>query len=300
MEKVAYAIRRGNVWFFRDKRKNSRFIREYLREYRLAIHTVTETGQEEVVRILIEFFGVDVGVTNSSGAAALHIATAFGHAAIARMLVKEYGADINHRDRAGNSALIWATSGRDKKLARVLVACGAAPTNKWRSEWTTPEVAAGLRDRDQAPLQTAVSNALLPLLGETGVCDIISGYAEDTVQDWLERGPSDALWKLRYALYDALPSISERGVCDIISGCVDEPQRDLQIRQLYKDKIPIVFFFLWFFINSESRETRRWCVSRAQCSRAERSSLPARRARWSRQTGGYSESPESPAPRCGQ
>ena len=72
-----------------------------------AIHLATETLDEDLLRILVEEYQVDVNARADGGKTALHVAAERGHAEVARALLG-LGADIFLEDQNGNTAWDFA------------------------------------------------------------------------------------------------------------------------------------------------------------------------------------------------
>ena len=158
------------------------------------IHNAVFYEQASIARALVAEFGADVNAADENGRSALHIAACSGHKAMVLLLVRELGADINVVDREGRTSVVAAAHICCGPVIKELVAAGAAATRIWEDDWGSEAsvqgraAADGSRERNWAPLEKNVADALLPCLRESGVCAIVSGYAQDTLEDWVARG----------------------------------------------------------------------------------------------------------------
>lgn len=93
-----------------------------------ALHWAVENGHEKMARLLIEM-GADVTAKTDNGTTALHHAGRKGHTAMADVLVDK-GADINAETVNGETALLWAVGNGHEEMARLLIAMRADVTRK--------------------------------------------------------------------------------------------------------------------------------------------------------------------------
>jgi len=66
-----------------------------------ALRVAASHGQEAIVQMLVEQYGVDKNASDYSGMTALHSASRRDHKAVVRLLVEKFGVDINTSDNFG-------------------------------------------------------------------------------------------------------------------------------------------------------------------------------------------------------
>jgi ankyrin repeat protein len=88
----------------------------------MSIITASRNGNIELVRALIDNYGVDT--QDYDGRTALLMASMYGHIDIVELLLKS-GANINKKDGNGYTALYWATARGFKNIIRLLLKSGA-------------------------------------------------------------------------------------------------------------------------------------------------------------------------------
>jgi ankyrin repeat protein len=89
------------------------------------VYAAAESGDEHVVRCLLNECGADVSQPNTCGSTALHVAASKGHEHVVRCLVKECGADIDQANNNGVTPLTVAVADKHTKIAVWLTRHGA-------------------------------------------------------------------------------------------------------------------------------------------------------------------------------
>jgi ankyrin repeat protein len=91
------------------------------------LHAAADSGNLEVVRILIEYDPAHINIRNEWGFTPLHMASGSGHGkdgSVVRFLL-EHGADVNARSRGGQTPLHDASYGGALEVVRLLLEHGA-------------------------------------------------------------------------------------------------------------------------------------------------------------------------------
>jgi len=138
-------------------------------EYRgkTALMWAAETGQVDVLRMLLQY-GAVVDRGNAKGGTALMYAAVAGRTDAIRALV-EAGADPNHRVRHGWSPLLLATVKGHVEAVRVLVELGADPHARDVYGWTL--LMHATERADTAMMQTLLDLGVDPRAADTAGID---------------------------------------------------------------------------------------------------------------------------------
>ena len=91
------------------------------------LHAAADTGNFDMVRILVDYDPANIHAGSESGSTPLHWASTSLHfkaSSVVRLLL-EYGADINVRNQKGQTPLHWASSGGMLEVVRLLLEHGA-------------------------------------------------------------------------------------------------------------------------------------------------------------------------------
>ncbi|KAF0704611.1 hypothetical protein As57867_007285, partial [Aphanomyces stellatus] len=86
-----------------------------------ALLYASENGHAEVVRILLDYGGIDINLVSKSGKSALMYASENGHGKVVRMLLDHDGVDINLVNKFGKSALMYASENGHAEAVRMLL-----------------------------------------------------------------------------------------------------------------------------------------------------------------------------------
>ena len=111
-----------------------------------ALMWAAETGQTDVIRMLVDY-GAVVDRGNAKGGTALMYAAVAGRTEAIRSLV-EAGADPNHRVRHGWTPLLLATAKGHVEAVRLLTRLGADPSTRDVYGWTLLMHATERADRE--------------------------------------------------------------------------------------------------------------------------------------------------------
>ena len=108
------------------------------------LHAAADTGNFDMVRILVDYDPANIHAGSESGSTPLHWASTSLHfkaSSVVRLLL-EYGADINVRNQKGQTPLHWASSGGILEVVRLLLEHGADIEAKRDDGLTALQVAA--------------------------------------------------------------------------------------------------------------------------------------------------------------
>ena len=91
-----------------------------------ALHEAAEKGDPEMVRLLIDNYGLDRNAKNNSELTALHFAAAKGRSDVIRLLIDEYGLDKEAKDKSGNTPMNLAIMSSQLETIKALHELGVA------------------------------------------------------------------------------------------------------------------------------------------------------------------------------
>lgn len=148
-------------------------------------------GHPDVMKLLVLEYGADpLAASNEEGLAPIHAAARrnCNNAYECMKLLLEFGEDANRANGECLTPLAMIAGKHFRgRFVQLLVSQGARRPVPWLPKWTEryrSDIDAGLASCTTR-VQKAMTNAMLPYVGESGVCGIIAAYVSSTFEGWL-------------------------------------------------------------------------------------------------------------------
>uniref|UniRef100_K7FN42 Uncharacterized protein n=1 Tax=Pelodiscus sinensis TaxID=13735 RepID=K7FN42_PELSI len=127
------------------------------------LHLAAQSGHESLVRLLLNYPGVQVDCqTSLQGSTPLHLAAQHGHTAVAGLLLSKSTAQLHLRDKRGRTCLHLAAANGHVEMVRALLGQGAEINVTDKQGWTPLHLAA--KSGFLASVQLLVESGATPTL----------------------------------------------------------------------------------------------------------------------------------------